>query len=305
MSLINVNIGLLAYQDKASSIQPLIRLADIKWSLQGIQSDNFRNVPISLSPGETLTIASTARTLPALGSVTISKSGNKMKIQAPSGTFRAHRVTATGDASTRWALTRSGDICRLSVASGTQPDWSIVQPGDGITLESGFQAPNQDDFVVLSATASYIDFRYPFGLDESNVDSAISIYSSGPVQVGDILDITSSAFSYVNRGAFAVTRVTDSVIEAVHPDCYPENVSSIMDGIAIYPYAYKWMAMAVDRKALVGLNASEPSSIEVEPLMEGNIQDAPGLFIKRGKVFEVRVKNPGLHRLEGFLILAE
>ena len=305
MSRLNVNIGILAYEDSQATLQPQVRLADLKWSLLGLPTDNFRNLPISLAPGESLVVASTARGL-SFNNVTqfvITKNNDRMRI---SGSIGQRVSRDSGDSSTAWSLTQNGVVTRLTASSGTIPDFTEVAVGDFVNMGSGFQPFNQGQFLILSKGSNYIEFQNPYAQPESNiVGSTLSIYSSGPVQVGDTLDITSAQFSFPNQGSFPVLEVTDLYIDVLNPKAFPQTVSGVSSGIAIYPYAYKWLGVAIDRRILVGLNGSSPSVLEVEPPMEGDIVNQPGFLLKRGKVFQVSVFNPGPTPAQGFLILAE
>jgi hypothetical protein len=175
-----------------------------------------------------------------------------------------------------------------------------------VLIESGVNPLNAGEHMILSKGTDYIEFVNPLAVAESELSGVgLSIYSSGPVQKGDILDITSSQLAFPNQGAFPVTAVTDQYIEVLNPNAFPQSLASVESGISIYPYAYKWMMVAADRRVFVGLNGSTPETIEVEPAVEGDLIKNPGLSLKRGKVFEVRITNAGLSQANGFLLLAE
>lgn len=304
MSFLNVNLNILAYADGPASNQPQVRLADFKWSLMGLPTDKVRQIPISLSPGESVVVASNTRTISLSGSDTLeitAQPDGKMRI---SGSFGQRVARSSGDESTEWELTKSGEMLRIKAVGGTPADLSAVQAGDGVTLGDAFGTYNRGDFVVLSKGSDYIDVRNLLAADET-VTGKVQIYSSGPVQKNDILDITSTAFAFPNRGSFPVSRVTDDFIEVLNPNVITETVTGVISGFSVYPYAYKWLFVAVDRKVSVGLNGDSGNSVEVEPHVEGDYSRNPGVLLKRGKVFEVLVTNPGLSVASGILMLAE
>lgn len=305
MSLLNVNLSILAYSDATATLQPNVRLADLKWSLLGLPSDNFKNVPISLAPGETLTVASTSRTLSYSGatSFVVTKQGaDRMRISA---SFGQRLSRNSGDNTTVWDLTKNGQVVRLTASANTAPGFAGIQIGDSVNL-TAFNSYNNGEYVILSKGTNYIEFVNAYAQNQAGVTtSPLSIYSSGPVQKGDILDITSPQFAFPNQGAFPVLAVTDQYIEVLNPNAFNQTVTGITTGFDVYPYAYKWMMIAVDRKVVVGLNGSGPSSIEVEPPVEGDLIKTPGLFLKRGKVFQVQIMNTGAVQALGFLLLAE
>jgi len=308
MSLINVNVAVLCYSDGPASNQPNIRLADIKWSLMGLQTDNFRNMPISLAPGEQLDIVSNVRTLPAAPSVvTVTQSGSKMTLTGARGSFRTARASASGDNTTAWSVSIDvSGLVTLAFHGGTAPDMSAVQLGDQVSLGTAFQIYNQGDFTVLTKTSTQVQFKNPLGQTEAGTAGQVSVYSNGPVQAGDVLDISGAPFAAPNQGTFQITRVTDSTIEVINQNGIAQaSLSGAASVINVYPFAFKWMAMAVDGKVKVGLNGDAPGNLEVEPHVEGDIVRAPGLFIKRGKLFRLSILNPGIMPVSGFVILAE
>jgi hypothetical protein len=305
MSLLNINIGLLAYVDGPSSNQPRLRQADLQWSLMGIPTENFKNIPISLAPGESQTITSTARTLSISSSATFTVSSPVAGIMRISGNLGQRVSRAYGDVTTQWEASVSGAAVKFKyTGTGLAPDFSTIQLGDKVDIGAGFNSLNQGEYLILSKGADYIEFMNPYAQAETAI-GIISIFSNGPVQKGDIVDINSAQFAFPNQGTFAVAKVTDQYIEVANANVFPQSITGVTDGVTIFPYAYKWMAMVVDRKTLVGLNGDAPGAIEVEPPVEGDLIKNPGLFLKRGKVFEVQVRNPGQAKLEGFLILAE
>lgn len=307
MSLLNVNLAILAYADAPASATPLLRLADLKWSMMGLPTENFRNIPLSLAPGETSTIATTARSIYVAFSGTYEVSSPKDGVLRLTGNLGQRTSRSVGsDETTEWSITKTGDLVRATyTGNGTEPNFlGTVWPGDGITLDDPFMTYNQGDYTVVSVSSNYIEFLNPLGQSET-VSGDIRFYSSGPVQKGDILDISSNKFSYLNRVTAPISRVNDQFIEVPAATVVAESVTEAMGGINIYPNAYKWLLIAVDHKAVVGLNGENPSTIEVEPYVEGDLSKQPGLFMKRGKVFEVRIKNPGLTPVQGFVILSE
>jgi hypothetical protein len=305
MSLINVNLALLAYADAPASATPSLRLADLKWSMMGMPTDNFKNCPVTLAPGETVTIASTARTLDFDSSTTFEVSSPYEGCLRLAGNFGQRTSRSSGDETTEWALTKKGDLIRATYSgTGTSPDFSSFSLGDGITLDAPFQTYNRGDFTVVSKGSNYVEFINALAQPETLVGQ-VRVYSSGPVQKGDILDLSSGQFNYLNQISAAITRVNDQFVEVACPMTIEETVTGVTDGLYIYPNAFKWLFIAVDRKAIVGLNGEAPTNNEIEPFVEGDLVKNPGLFMKRGKVFEVQLRNPGLQTVQGLVILAE
>lgn len=308
MSLINVSFNLVAYADTPSNINPQVKHADYKWSLLGLPTDNPKQVPISLSPGESSTVMTIARTLSFTGgtSFSIVQVAGTTNAQLV-GDFGARTARSDGDGTTEWALVRTNKLVRMTyTTTGTAPVFGGMVTGDGVTVGTGFNALNQGDFTIVRVGADFIEYENEIATDET-ITAQLEIYSSGPVQVGDKLDLTDPAFSFSNQGIFDILRVTDSFVEFSNPDIVPESgiTGVTATGLVIYPDAFKWMLMALDRRIIVKLNGDTGTGTEVEPPVDGDIVNNPGLFLKRGKVFQVDVENPGLEVASGILFLAE
>ena len=147
MSLLNVNLAILAYADAPASATPLLRLADLKWSMMGLPTDNFRNIPLSLAPGETATIASTARSILPLYGSTYEVSTPAPGVMRITGNLGQRTTRLDGsDETTEWAITRTGDLVRATyTGTGTVPSLlGSVWPGDGITLDVPFTTDSRD-----------------------------------------------------------------------------------------------------------------------------------------------------------------
>lgn len=306
MSLLNVSLNFLAYLDEPRNVNPNVRMSDLNWSLQGMNIGDTRNIPITLAPGETQNIISSERVLSYTGATSfqVTQVPNTSYARL-NGSYGARAARSDGDATTEWTLTLTGELARLRyTGTGTAPIFPGMMAGDGITLDAGFAIQNQGDFTIVRVSTDYVEFMNPNAVPETVLAQA-QIYSSGPVQVGDILDISSSGFSYPNRGSFPVLRVTDSFIEFVNPRVVPETVTGVSSGLTVYLESYLWMLLAVDRKSIVRLNGDTGSGTEVQPMVDGDLVYSPGLFLKRGKVYRVDIMNPGLNVVRGFLHLAE
>jgi len=307
MSLINVNLNFISYADEPKSLNPLVKFADLTWSLQGLPSGTPREVPIALAPGETKTIMTVARTLTFTGATSFEVD---QVLTGPNaqliGDFGARTARADGDGTTEWELVRTNKNVRFRfTGTGTAPTFAGMSAGDGITIGSDFNALNQGDFTIVKVGSDFVEFTNEIASDETVV-AQVEIYSSGPVQVGDTLDLTSTEFAFPNRGLFEIIRVTDELVEFSNPDAVPESgITSVTSGLVIYPEAFQWLLMAVDRKLIVRLNQDTGSGVIVDPPVEGDIVESPGLFLKRGKVFELELENPGLELASGVALLAE
>jgi len=307
MSLLNLNLNLVAYADEARSANPMVKFADLSWSILGLPTSTPRSVPIALSPGQTSVIMSLERAITYNGSTSFVLSQVLNSSNVRIATAIGQRVgRVDGDGTTQWAVSVTNQITRLThTGTGTAPTFSGMVAGDGITIESPFAVQNIGSFTIVRVGSNYVEFEFPFALAET-VIGQVEIYSSGPVQVGDQLDITSPLFSYPNRGQFRLLTVTDTFVEFSNPESVPETVTSVAAGdFTIYPEAYEWLLLAVDRKVVVRCNGDTGSGVEVQPVKEGDLVKYPGLMLKQGKIYRLDIYNPGLSVANGFVFLAE
>lgn len=308
MSLINVSLNLVAYADALKNVNPSVKFTDLKWSLMGLPTDQPQMIPIALAPGVTQTIMSLTRTLSFSGATSFVIADVPGSTDVQIQTSFGQRVGRTdGDSTTQWTVTRTNNLTRLFfTGTGTAPNFSSMQVGDGVTLGAGFNTFNQGDFTIvnLSVSGTYIEFVNPIGTGET-VLAQVDVYSNGPVQVGDVIDISNGAFSYPNQGQFKITRVTDTLVEFSNPNAVPETVTGVTSGFVVYPVAAKWMLMAVDHRIKIAFNGEATFGTEVEPPVDGDINNNPGLLLKRGKIFQLDITNPGLSVASGFVFLSE
>jgi hypothetical protein len=306
VSLINVSLNLVAYADQTATFNPNVKYSDLRWSLLGLPTDNERTVPIRLSPGETATVMSTQRTLSfttGTSFMVVQLAGtSNVQLQA---SFGQRVARSAGDGTTQWAITLVNQLMTITwTGTGTAPSFGGMVAGDGITISSPFNVLNQGDFTIVKVGSNFVSVVNGLAQAET-VIGQMDIYSSGPVQVGDILDLTSSQFSYPNRGQFILTRVTDQFVQFVNPNAVPETVTGVLStDLNIYPEYQEWMLIAVDGSVVVRLNNDIGNGNVIDPIAQGDIVNTPGLFLKRGKVFRVDLVNPGLIEVNGTMFLS-
>jgi hypothetical protein len=309
MALLNIDLKFLAYLDATSSAQPKLKSADLAWSLQGMATTPAKNVPFALAPAETLSVVNSSRSL----SFDTNTSFSIVKVDDTdyarlSGSFGARTARSAGDATTQWVITLSNTTARLTFSgTGTAPTFGGMSVGDQLTIEeeSDFNELNWGDFTITKVGANYVEFTNATAAAET-VTAAVAICSSGPVQVGDTLDLTSTRFVYANRGQFEIRRVTATYVEFTNASAVAESsITNVTTGLSIYTDLYKWLLLAADGRCSVRLNGDSGDTNEVEPVTTGSLITSPGLLLKRGKVYRIDVYNPGTEVVNGFLVLAE
>jgi hypothetical protein len=303
--LINVSLNLLAYLDGPKSQNPKLREADLSFSMLGMPTGISRTVSVNLAPGETNTVMSTLRALSYTTSniFVVSNTGATVTI---SGSFGQRTGRQDGDGTTQWNLSfAQGVITATWTGVGTAPIFAGMVAGDGVTLGAPFSPLNQGDFTLIKVGSNFISWQNQIGISEVQTGQ-VDVYTSGPVQVGDTIDIQSLQFSAPNRGQFKLTRVTDTFVTFTNPTPYAETVTMVTPGdLNIYKDAYKWVMIAVDQKTIVRYNGDIGSTNEVEPPVPGDIQCFPGLNLKRGRTYQIQLYNPTLYQSQGFVFLAE
>jgi len=311
MALLNVNLNLLAYLSSQQNTNPSSRLFDVVVSMKGLATDLTKTEPFALAPGETKTVMSFARSISYNGSTSFSiapvSGGSKVRL---TGSYGARTARADGDGTTQWVVSLSGTVMRLTYGgTGTSPTFGGMSAGDGLTIEqdnTAFNSANRGDWTISKVGANYVEVQNPLAVGETVVGQ-VQIYSSGPVQVGDILDVSSTAFSKVNRGQFTIERVTDSYVEFTNALAVSESslTGVAASGVAIYSDLFKWCFVQAAQRVVVRLNGASDDSCEVEPVANGDIENSPGVFLKRGKVHTLVVYNPTDSEVEGFCFFAE
>lgn len=307
MSLLNFSMNLACYADELKSTNPRIKFADLSWSFLGLPTGQPQTAAIKLSPGETQTVVDQSRSLSFTGSTSFTVSAVAGTSYARlSGNFGQRIARTDGDSTTQWQITLINTLVTAQYTGiGTAPNFTSMQAGDGLTIDStSFNQANQGDFVIVKVGTNYIQFVNALAIAEL-VTGQIDIYSSGPVQIGDILDISSNSFSFPNRGEFEVMRVNDQYIQFSNPAVVPETNTGVTSGLSVYPKVFQWMFMAVDNTCSVLTNGDTGLGMIVEPIVAGDFQNNPGILLKRGKVFRVDMTNNGEIPVNGTLFLAE
>ena len=305
MSLLNVNLAVTLYLDGPKSSNPKIKVHDSVINLMGLPTDKAVTYNISLSPGESKVITSTLRTISYtnLTSFVVTKNQATTRI---TGSFGQRIARLDGDSTTEWTISTNQDLSTITyTGTGTPPTFGSMQAGDSITIDSPFSSLNRGDFLVVKVGSNFIQYINPIGAGETQVGQ-VDIYSNGPVQKGDTLDVQSSQFAFPNRGQYVITRITDSFIEISNPSGIPETVTGVTSGtLNIYSNCFKWMYLLTDQLIAVKLNGSTLVTDEVDPPVDGDLVGNPGIMLKRGRVYQVEILNLSAYNSSGILLLAE
>jgi hypothetical protein len=290
-------INLFAYSDKGITNNPQLRDFDYARRINDVETTKTRSEHHLISPGESETVLSLARSLTSGASWTVSNPDGFTSRFTWSGvnpvlrTERGSQAIIDGSTITveRQASSR---VVRLTFSAS--PGSGIVA-GDEIFLGpgSGLNAINQGIYSVVAASGNTVDVLSDDMVNEPAVaitDVAdVYAYSAGPVRFGDFLRVTNTAFNYGNRGEFQITKVTSRFVEVQNANVVPEG--PITANIVVYDQLYKMTYVESDQKVNVYVNGSATPT-QLEPVQDGE----PGLvavYLVRGPVFSVQIENVG------------
>lgn len=322
MSSVNLQVQLIAYNDKKTSNNPSIRVGDLSYRIIGIQSENPSTQTVKVLPGETADVFSGVRSTQISGSTSfdVTKPNSTLDVYRfshNSGTapaFRADRQISIDNTSV-FGITVNGPIATLTNTGGTAIVTTNVQVGDVLLIESGAgpSSSNQGRFIVLSKTSTSVSFQ---NLNASSQSFTVAdftklqIFSNGTpnqVQIGDKM-VLSAGFSSASFGTFEVSEVAPSWVEVriSYPNGIPLETGIVpaASGMIFYSAAKKLVMVASQGKASVRINGSTSDSTVVEPL-EPNNPEKPGLYIQQGTVYSLSIKNLSIETIEAIVASVE
>lgn len=299
--MFNFLVHLNHFLDKSPTNNP--NLSTLKWTRQGngIPSEKGESLEFALAPGESKTLFNGSRSLSQTSSTQyqlLLKTGTTNTYQmlwvgGPAPVFRTLRTTGA-DATTQATVTKSANVITIASTGGTAFNFIVggVVVGDFVSVGNDFSQVNQGRFQLIQATATSISFINPNGTAEGPITMGadfadqVRVYSSGPVQVGDTLNITAT-FSPATYGAYEITGVQDNLIEFYsNESLVQETVTG--NGIAIYSAAKKLIYLETDKKVGININGSPESALE--PFYDQNV-DVPGMMLKKTLVYSLVVTN--------------
>ena len=252
MSFLNFSFNIMAYEDQSVN-NPQIRSLDVSKGITGITISNERTDKYDLDPGETVTVAATARALTQDNTTQYQINHNvisddtQVRLEWIGGStpgFATKRDLGI-DATTTISITRINQTTsRITSVAGTNISTVSVLIGDIIKFEqttpvftSFFGVTNQTAFKVVNTGSNYIDVldNSTMSLDQnivlgSSFDKQIRCFSVGPVKIGDIVDISGVTLNANNVGKFQVTGISYDYVQFINPfavDATFTNTSNI------------------------------------------------------------------------------
>jgi DNA-directed RNA polymerase subunit L len=308
MSHMNLNLGIIAYED-ASTTSPKIKSLDYSASFTGVMiSGEKTNRVENIAPGETVTLATTARTLTQDNTTVyaiehpLSQEDSIVRLKYVSGAtpgFATKRAIGT-DATSIITISRVNSVTsRIKCVGGTMMSTAAVVVGDILKIEKStdsflslFAAQSQGAFTVLSKGADYIDVN-DNGLMAtdtgivlgSSFDFQLRVFSLGPVKINDVLEIMGVGQNPNNMGKYPIYDISHDYVQIVNP--YAVDLSfTNTSNIQVYSGLMGFLFIRASDQISIKVNEGSPTKIT----RFGNGQ---AIFIGSVNAFKVELVNEG------------
>lgn len=324
-SQLSIISHLLAFGDASASSNPKLRYLDWQTCYENISVQNMQSKTYLLDPAEDRVIFSGARTLTVDGTTAFGLTLNPLfdgvyRMTNTAGAapgFRTDRaLTLIGNQVT--ATVNNNVTMQFSLSPSTLVSFAAVHVGDtvfipGLTTGDAagpFNTLNEGFWVVLAvvAVSSIANIglvcQRPAGVSFQGVSEVVPManvtsnsqfqaFSSGPVQVGDTLEL-SAGFSVVSQQAYQISNVTPKWIEFLSSTPIPleTGILPTAAGINIYTNAQNFVRVEADQLAYVKINSG--SNIPLVPRAVGDI-NGRGYIELWGNIWQLEVvnRNPG------------
>lgn len=313
MPRLNLFNHILAFGDTDSATNnPQMRYVDWRQSATGVSVEVPYSREYVIEPAGSITIFDGSRTLGIDGTtefqLTLIESG-VYRLTTTGGTAPAFRTART-------ILTATDDIVvevnnnatvSFTLDSDLGHTFSNAQVGDTIFIPDTTTGDSASPFNVLN-----VGFWKIIGKSSNNLtlycvrrqgetfeavsetvtvaaNSEFTVFSSGPVQVGDSLQI-SLGFSQVTWGTYQISEVTSGWVEFTSGKALPleEDIIPTAAGLKIYGDARNFVYLEVDQEATVTLNGSV--DVPVSPRLAGD-ETRRGMFMLWSTVWSLEVEN--------------
>lgn len=322
MARLNIHSNILAFGD-ADTVTSNPKLRHWDWTTDFTQIDvaSPESKQFELAPAETQTLFSGLRTIGHDNST-----GYSLTLSALTpGVYRLTYVPSESNAPA-FRTTRNfgigSDIVTVAInnnatATFTLSDASLgtfaeVAVGDTVFIpdvttgdsQSPFNILNVGFWVVLGVTQSgggprKLTCRRKPGESFQGAAEVVTVtdsaqfraFSSGPVQVGDYLELN-AGFSPVTFGTYQITTVTDTWVEFASSEALPleDYVTPGADGLHVYSSAMSFIRVEVDQPCFIRLNGSTGNEIQLNPRQNGDLEGR-AYFEMWGTVWQLDVVN--------------
>lgn len=324
MSILNLQVFSIAFNDNQPSNNPAIRVFDLGWKLTGQAVNRPKSEDYDIAPGASQMIFNGTRTTSMDGTTafTVSQPNPALttyRFTAVSGTppvFRTDRLLGV-DGTSQIQVTVNGPTATYSNFAGTPMVTTNVVVGDVLRIDNGagFSQSNRGDFTIIAKSSNSVTVQNLNAVGETVTildPTQFIAYSNGggnsnQIQIGDKV-IISAGFSQVTQGTYQITEVTPSYFEIsiAAPNGIPIESSIIpgASGLVFYSAAKQFVMIAALQRCSVQVNADSSDNSLLEPV-EADNQERPALYIKQGTVYSLSIKNLSLETLSVIVATAE
>lgn len=328
--MIDANLTILSkalcFSDITTSPASNPKLRHFDWSraIENVSVSNPRAVPVSVLPGQEVTVFNGSRTLGSdpTTQYTISLSSlnsNSYRLTWTAGTapvFRTDRSLILSGVAVTVAL--NGNATVTMTIPSLPVTFASVQAGDTIFipgLSTGdaagpFSTMNEGNWTVLTSAAQSLTLMRPEGTDFQAVaetatltaHSQLQAFAADGVQVGDTLDLI-AGFSVASRKTYAISSVNAKWVEffSSTPLALEADVAPGTAGLAIYSSAVRFLRVESTQECALRFNADTASNFRVSPIPSIGW----GWAEKFGSTWGLKIVNLSGTRLDALVISAE
>lgn len=312
MSLLNLSLAIVAFDDVPSYSNPRRRRPDWQRLMQGIPVERPGITPVTIPPLSTVEVFSGVRTLTAnaltdydLANVPSVSTSRYRLTWGGAGTtpgFRTARAVASSGGNLVLTLNANSTVTATSslgaifgaVAAGD----TVFVPGAATGDSGPFDPLNVGYWTVLAAAAAQLTLGRSAGTVFEGAtetvaitdDAEFQVFSAAGVQVGDTVDI-SAGFALSAQAAYEVVAVTATRLEF-------ESAAPLADetavpgtaGLVVYSAAKRFVHVESDQPLAVRYNGDTTDNNRLDPWIPAD-DSLIGYDSKVGTVYSLALKN--------------
>lgn len=319
MPFLNCILRVQSFDDPAASSAPVLRTVDRNVQVQGGVVQTPVAVPLSLAPGETVTVFDGSRTIGADGTTELAISISPLSPDR-------YRLTWTGNGTNpgfkvERGFNANGSSLTLTLnanltvtVTGTGPTYTAAQVGDQVLIpgvatgDTGnpFDARNAGYWTVIGRSNTSLTLAraagWSGGVTETvavTSNNQFIVFGSDRAQAGDQLELL-AGFSTNALRVYPLLAVSPRWVDIQSTvPLAPETAVPGTNGLAVYAAAKRAIYVEVDQLASVRLNGASVDTDMVEPVFDTTLGERKGMSFKTGPAWKMVVVNRSSVRLSG------
>lgn len=309
MSLMNLLLSSLSYEDQSATDNPSQRSFDYTRKLSAIVTDNPESDSGVVPPmGSRQLFSGVVPTLLSGSSVLslslLSAQDSIYRLEVTSGPAGFRTARSVSGVTTAVVAINNNALATFTFAGATL---TAVQPGDVMRIRGAklydtapyaFSPLNAGLWNVLSVVGDTVTVARPVGELFSGANESVSVatadvsfYSADGVQPGQAFEL-SGVVSPASRGTYSVRDATPNYIDFVSGQPLPEEtgLTYVTGALTIYSNAKRWIYLEVDQDSSLRLNGDTTDQNRVQPIVAGD-PALVGFFMKWGLVSSATLVN--------------